>query len=326
MVTLHYTTITCSGTSQGSYLAGTYIPCGRAQTMWSCAPEKKKSGTIARWLPRKQTTPTTPIPSVHYHHQHMHTTCPKTTTNEQMQSRRPKWRPASFGPSGMIFCLILFHLLIILFVVSLLQTMSPSHDAMHLGPRRTPPIPYITAASLCSQGGNRSHFWTTMTTQQCGTNTPLRHSTTTPPHHGTTMPLHCHVTAPPARLRATARRGRWRCWWPWGTTNKNTNREDDREKTTTTAKTGGWWQGGDNECQHRDNNAGMTDNNVRMTNDNAGTTNDGADHNKYPGQCTMPRSRYKCKSVGSFFFFFSFFHCDGCTLQVLFALFFLSFY
>lgn len=200
--------------------------------------------------------------------------------------------------------------------MSLLQTTSPSHDATHLGPRCTPPMPYVTAASLCSQGGNGSRFWTT-TTQQRGTNMPPRCHVTAPPRR--------HITAPPCRRAAMSQHHQPACE-PLlagvdggaddhgGTTNKNTNREDDREKTTTTAKTGGWRQGGDDERQRGDDNAGMTDDNARTTNDNAGTTNDGADHNEYLGRRTTPCSRYKRESVGSFFFFFSFFRCDGRTL------------
>jgi len=65
-----------------SRFMGPYIPCGHAQTMWSCLCSKNKSGTIyVGWLPWQQTTSTTTTPTwlpwsttmtTTDHHQHHH--------------------------------------------------------------------------------------------------------------------------------------------------------------------------------------------------------------------------------------------------------------
>ena len=124
---------------------GAYILCGHAWTMWSHAPEKEKWHITTNDSHINTSTPP----------------APKVLPMNQHKADGPNNDQHHLGCQVYFFCLILFLLLMILFLVSyLLQTMLPSYHATHLNPQCTPPMPYTAAACLCSQGGNRSHFWT----------------------------------------------------------------------------------------------------------------------------------------------------------------------
>ena len=129
--------------------------CGCLYTLWPHTDHmvtcswKRKVAHYNKWLPWLQSHTNTSTPPT-----------PKALPTNKHNADGPNNDQCHLDHQVCFFCLILFLLLIILFLVSyLLQKMLPSHHATHLGPHHTPLMPYITAVSLCSQGGNGSHFW-----------------------------------------------------------------------------------------------------------------------------------------------------------------------